>query len=152
MGRKKDTEEQERSGGSWLKVILAFSGIAFIALMRRKTEPAPLLPVPEDKPHGEYTFRRKVLHGWIIVCAVAILFVLYGFFAFFVIGDKGQPDWDYGSVEDVPAQSVYSTYPYRGRVVQPEPQHVNERPSAAQGALPGRNQPVSPDTPVKEGQ
>ena len=75
-------------------------------------------------------FRRLVTYGWIIVCSISVLFVLYGFIAFFVVGDKGPPDWEYGSVKDVPAESVYSTYPYRGRIPQPEPQHVDKRPAA----------------------
>jgi len=69
---------------------------------------------------------------WLIVCAIAVAFVLYGFFAFFVIGDKGPPDWDTGSVEDVPGASVNSTYPYRDPTVEPDPKHVAERPSKAE--------------------
>jgi hypothetical protein len=72
-----------------------------------------------------------VLHGWIVVCAISALFVAYGFLAFFIIGDKGPPDWDYGSVKDVPAQSLYSTYPYREHAGAPEPQHVNQKPADA---------------------
>jgi hypothetical protein len=82
---------------------------------------------------------RTALRGWLIVCAISVAFVLYGFFAFFVIGDKGPPDWDYGSIPDVPAQSTYSTYPFRGDSVQPEPQHVDKRP--ARGAIAGENAP-----------
>ena len=66
----------------------------------------------EAETDEERKFRRMVFHGWIIVFAIAALFVAYGFLAFFIIGDKGPPDWDYGSIRDVPAQSVYSTYPY----------------------------------------
>ena len=77
---------------------------------------------------------------WLVVIAIAVAFVLYGFFAFFVIGDKGPPDWDTGSVEDVPGASIDSTYPYRDATVEPTPQHVAGRPAKAkeQPNKPGR--------------
>jgi hypothetical protein len=85
----------------------------------------------EAETDEERKFRRMVFHGWIIVFAIAALFVAYGFLAFFIIGDKGPPDWDYGSIRDVPAQSVYSTYPYSEHAGAPEPQHVNRPPADA---------------------
>jgi hypothetical protein len=39
--------------------------------------------------------------------------------AFFVIGDLGQPDWDYRPVKDIPAQSPYAVYD-----LLPNQQHV----------------------------
>ncbi len=105
----------------------------------------------ENKFEEDRKFRRIVLRGWIVVCSIAVLFVLYGFFAFFVIGDKGPPDWDYGSVKDVPAESIYSTYPYRGRVPEPEPQHVSSRPADARKYISGtQGAPVPPKQPEKE--
>jgi len=78
------------------------------------------------------------LRGWLIVCGIAIAFVLYGFLAFFAIGDKGPPDWDYGSLPDVPGESTYSTYPFReSGALQPEPQHVGEKPTKEQAAVLG---------------
>jgi hypothetical protein len=95
--------------------------------------------------------RRIALRGWLIVCAIAILFTLYGFFAFFIIGDKGRPDWDYGSLPDVPAQSEYSTYPYGGGPMRPEPQHVNQKPPEAESGIPAGEIPLVPqDGPGKE--
>ena len=88
--------------------------------------------------------RRIALRGWVIVCAIAILFTLYGFLAYFVIGDKGAPDWDYGSLPDVPGQSEYSTYPYRGGPMQPEPQHVNQKRPEAEVGIPAREIPPVP--------
>ena len=89
--------------------------------------------------------RRTALRGWIIVCALAVLFTLYGFLAFFVIGDKGSPDWDYGSLPDVPAQSEYSTYPYRGEAPSPEAQHVNQKPPQAEAGIPAQEIPPVPE-------
>ena len=47
--------------------------------------------------------------GWIIVVAIAILFVLWGLFIFFAVGDKGPPAWDFGVIKDIPGESPYST-------------------------------------------
>jgi hypothetical protein len=99
------------------------------------------------------SLRRTALRGWLIVCAMAILFTLYGFLAFFIVGDKGSPDWDYGSLPDVPAQSEYSTYPYSGGAPVPEPQHVSKRPPEAEAGIPAREIPPVPQMgPSKEEQ
>jgi len=42
-----------------------------------------------------------------------------GFFSFLLVGDRGQPTWDYRPVRDVPAQSPYAIYEPL-----PYPQHV----------------------------
>jgi hypothetical protein len=78
--------------------------------------------------------RRKYgLRGWAFVIGLAVLFLLYGLFAFFSIGDKGPPDWDFGAVEDIPGKSVYSTSPEpSGNIGEPELQHVSDRPSRAE--------------------
>jgi hypothetical protein len=56
---------------------------------------------------------------WAFVFILIILFLLYSFFAYRFIGDKGHPNWDFGVVEDVPAASPYSVYKKL-----PYPQHV----------------------------
>ncbi len=92
------------------------------------------------QPEGqEEKHRTLLIRGWMIVCGIALIFVLYGLFAFFVIGDKEPPDWDFGAVKDIPGESVYSTYPYRGRTEVPEPQHVNEKPRDATAAVSNRS-------------
>jgi nicotinamide riboside transporter PnuC len=47
--------------------------------------------------------------GWIVVIAMAVVFVLWGFFIFFAVGDKGPPSWDFGVINDIPGESPYST-------------------------------------------
>jgi len=86
--------------------------------------------------------RALALRGWIIVSAIALGFVIYGLFAFFVIGDNQPPEWDFGAVKDTPGESVYSTYPYRDRTEEPEQQHINEKPPNAVGAPSGQIPPV----------
>lgn len=76
-----------------------------------------------------------VFRGWLIVCGIAVAFILYGLFAFFVIGDKQPADWDFGQIEDTPGESSYSTFPYRDRTVEPETQHINQKPPKADIAI-----------------
>ena len=47
--------------------------------------------------------------GWIVVVAMALLFILWGVFIFFAVGDKGPPSWDFGVIKDIPGESPYST-------------------------------------------
>jgi len=47
--------------------------------------------------------------GWIVVVAMAVVFILWGFFIFFAGGDKGPPSWDFGVIKDIPGESPYST-------------------------------------------
>jgi hypothetical protein len=61
---------------------------------------------------------------------------LTALFAFFATGDKGPPEWDYGSVDDVPARSIYSTYPFSEGAGAPEPQHVDKKPSEEPTGIP----------------
>lgn len=56
---------------------------------------------------------------WVVVCLLALGIVAKGFYAFFVIGDQGQPTWDYRPVADIPGESPYAIYEKL-----PNPQHV----------------------------
>lgn len=42
-----------------------------------------------------------------------------GFLSFFAVADRGQPDWDYRPLPDVPGESVYAIY-----AAMPHSQHV----------------------------
>ena len=53
--------------------------------------------------------KKATLRSWMIVIAMTFLFLLWGLFIFFAVGDKGSPPWNFGVVEDVPGQSPYST-------------------------------------------
>jgi hypothetical protein len=70
------------------------------------------------------------LGGWIYIMLLALCFLLYGLMMFFAIGDKGPPDWDFGSLPDTPGQSVYSTHS-EADGQETVPQHVAERPPQA---------------------
>lgn len=49
------------------------------------------------------------IKDWLVPIAIAALFLLWGLLIFFMVGNKGQPPWDFGVVEDIPGQSPYST-------------------------------------------
>jgi len=56
---------------------------------------------------------------WILIIALLMLILAKGMLAYFVVGDLGQPTWDYRPVADVPGESPYAVY-----APQPYPQHV----------------------------
>jgi len=56
---------------------------------------------------------------WIIVLLLVILVLVQGAFSYFVVGDRGQPNWDYRPVKDVPGESPYAIY-----APLPYPQHI----------------------------
>ncbi len=53
---------------------------------------------------------KSDLRGWLIVVGVALLFLVWGLFIYFTIGDKGPPPWDFNVVQDIPGQSPLSTH------------------------------------------
>ncbi len=51
----------------------------------------------------------KGVSGLFVSMVIAVLFLIWGLFILFMVGDKGPPAWDFGVVEDIPGQSPYST-------------------------------------------
>ena len=49
--------------------------------------------------------------SWVVIFLLVVLILFKGGLAYFVIGDLGQPDWDYRPVQDVPGESPYALYP-----------------------------------------
>ncbi len=47
------------------------------------------------------------IKSWAIVTAIALSFFLYGILVFYIVGVSWPPPWRYGTVADVPGQSVY---------------------------------------------
>ncbi|MFO7708395.1 MAG: hypothetical protein R6V84_09505 [Desulfobacterales bacterium] len=72
---------------------------------------------------------------WILVAAMLAVVFFQGWLAHTVIGDLGQPDWDYRPIPDVYGESAYAMYP-----ALPYPQHV----AAPQGveAYPSKILPI----------
>ncbi|MFW6080944.1 MAG: hypothetical protein ACOC7W_03445 [Desulfosalsimonas sp.] len=63
--------------------------------------------------------KESELRSWVVICLLVLLILAKGIFAFAVVGDRGQPGWSYGTLQDVPASSPYSEYD-----LLPYPQHV----------------------------
>ena len=59
------------------------------------------------------------LSSWLIVIFLVLGILIKGLFAFSVVGDHGQPTWDYRPVQDVPGESPYALYD-----TLPYPQHI----------------------------
>jgi hypothetical protein len=49
------------------------------------------------------------LAGYLIPLIIALMFLGWGLFIFYAVGDKGSAFWFYGGIPDVPGQSEYST-------------------------------------------
>jgi hypothetical protein len=56
---------------------------------------------------------------WVIILLLILIVLGQGAFSFLVVGDRGQPGWDYRPVADVPGESPYAIY-----APLPYPQHV----------------------------
>jgi len=63
--------------------------------------------------------KASTLVTWGVILLCVLLILIQGLFAFSVVGDRGQPDWDYRPVKDVPGESPYAMYEKL-----PYPQHV----------------------------
>ncbi|MCU0573625.1 MAG: hypothetical protein MUC41_11595 [Syntrophobacteraceae bacterium] len=56
---------------------------------------------------------------WLVIIGLLMLILAKGMFTFWLVGDLGQPTWDYRPVPDVPGESPYAIY-----APMPHPQHV----------------------------
>ncbi len=52
--------------------------------------------------------RASAVKTWLLVLFFVAIVVFQGWFAFTLIGDRGQPDWDYRPIKDVPGESPYA--------------------------------------------
>ena len=67
--------------------------------------------------------KSSALATWAVVILLMLLILFKGALSFFVVGDLGQPTWDYRPVPDVPGESPYAIYqplPYPQHVLGPE--------------------------------
>jgi len=69
-----------------------------------------------------YEHATSAVKTWFLVLFMLGWIFFKGWLAYHVIGDLGQPDWDYRPVKDVPAESAYAVgSPYHAL---PFAQHV----------------------------
>lgn len=65
------------------------------------------------------TTKESTWITWVVIVLLLGWILGKGLFSFFVVGDLGQPTWNYRPIKDVPGESPYAVYQ-----VQPFPQHV----------------------------
>lgn len=53
-------------------------------------------------------YKTSSARTWLLILLMVGWVAFKGWLAYVVIGDLGQPDWDYRPVADVPSQSIYS--------------------------------------------
>ena len=56
--------------------------------------------------HPEH--QTSAFKTWLLVLFFVAIVLFQGWLAFTVIGDLGQPDWDYRPIKDVPGESPYA--------------------------------------------
>lgn len=72
---------------------------------------------------------ESALKTWIVIFLLLGIVIFQGYLCFSVVGDQGQPQWDFGVIKDVPGESPYAVYSLEN------PQHVNgqDEESAMEG-------------------
>ena len=65
------------------------------------------------------SYKSSAFFTWVVIVGLLLFILIKGAFAFLLIGDQGQPTWDYRPINDVPAESPYGIYH-----LVPHPQHV----------------------------
>jgi len=71
----------------------------------------------EDPQHSISAFKT-----WFLILFFVAIVAFQGWLAYTLIGDRGQPGWDYRPIKDVPGESPYAIAdPYHPL---PYPQHV----------------------------
>jgi hypothetical protein len=56
----------------------------------------------------EYKTSRKQIWGWMMVLAFSMLIIGWGVFIHIIVRDVPR-EWDFGTLEDTPSKSKYST-------------------------------------------
>lgn len=53
-------------------------------------------------------YHPSTVKAWLLILFMVGIVIFKGWLAFTVIGDLGQPDWDYRPIQDVPGESPYT--------------------------------------------
>jgi len=56
------------------------------------------------------TTKESTWITWVVIALLLAWILGKGFFSFFVVGDLGQPTWNYRPIKDVPGESPYAVY------------------------------------------
>ena len=80
--------------------------------------------------------QQSSVKTWLIVGLLLLWVFFKGGLSYFMIGDRGMPDWDYRPVKDVPGESPYAMY-----APLPHIQHVDTEQTKAFQFQPSNNLP-----------
>ena len=67
---------------------------------------------------GPIKRKESTARTWFLIFLLLLVILIKGFLSYFVVGDQGQPDWNFEAIKDVPGESSYANYPLDN------PQHV----------------------------
>jgi hypothetical protein len=56
------------------------------------------------------SYKSSAIFTWMVIICLLLFVLIKGVFSFLLIGDRGQPTWDYRPVNDVPGESPYAIY------------------------------------------
>lgn len=68
---------------------------------------------------AEKAVQRSTWVSWVLILLMLLWILGRGLFSIYIVGDRGQPTWDYRPIKDVPGESPYAIYE-----LLPHPQHV----------------------------
>ena len=63
--------------------------------------------------------QASIVKTWLMILLMVLIVLFQGGLSYFVVKDRGQPDWDYRPIMDVPGESPFALYPSL-----PYPQHI----------------------------
>ena len=77
--------------------------------------------------------QSSAVKTWLLILFFVGIVAFKGWLAFTVIGDLGQPDWDYRPIADVPGESAFAVFnPYHPL---PYAQHVLDKQGTEENPL-----------------
>ena len=83
---------------------------------------------------------------WAILAGIAAGFLAWGLLIYFVVGDKGPPNWDFSVIPDIPGQSAYSSYsPVTPNGLVPGPEPASVEPQHVSGPVSAMQQTERPE-------
>ncbi len=95
--------------------LCAFASLCLCVSAQRRES----LLVGSDRRLEHSNLKESSFATWVVIFFLLAIILAKGLFSFFVVGDRGQPTWDYRPVKDVPGESPYAIYEPL-----PYPQHV----------------------------
>jgi len=63
-------------------------------------------------------FQESAFKTWIVIFFFLVVILFQGALSYLVVGDLGQPGWDFSTIKDVPGESPYAVYQLTN------PQHI----------------------------